>query len=59
MDEIINIVDLSDGDFTPEETYRLALESAFRWSWRTDELEPMDVIRAIRKVLVAALKEDS
>lgn len=59
MDEIINIVDLSDGDFTPEEAYRLALESVFRWSWRTDELEPMDVVRAIRKVTIAALKENN
>lgn len=57
-EEKLSIVDLTEGDFTTEETYRLALESAYRWSWRTDELDPMDVIRSVRKVLTAALKDN-
>lgn len=56
-EERINIVDLTEGDFTSEEAYRLALESVYRWTWRTDQMDPMDVIRSVRKVLTAALKD--
>lgn len=45
-------------DDTVEETYRLALESIYRWSWRTDELEPMDIIRAIKRVAETVLKDN-
>lgn len=55
MDEIQ--IDITEGNFTLEEQYRYALESVFRWTWRTDEQDPMDVIRAIKKVAIAALKE--
>jgi len=44
-------------DFTVQDQFQLALESAYRWSWRTDELDPMDVIRAIRKVIRVALED--
>lgn len=54
MEETIDLG--GDADFTPEQTYRLALESVQRWLWRTDDLEPMDVIRQTRKVVATALK---
>lgn len=50
-------METTETDFSSEEQYRLALESVYRWTWRTDELEPMDIIRAIRKVVDTALLE--
>lgn len=47
----------TDYFITEEEHYRLALQSILRWSWRTDTLEPLEVVKAIRKVAKTALIE--
>lgn len=52
----LDISDFIGEDDPREETYRLALESIQRWLWRTDDLEPMDVIRQTRKVVATALR---
>lgn len=41
-----------------EETYRLALESIFRWCLRRDELNDAQIVLAIKKVAKAALEND-
>lgn len=56
-DETIDNVIYLEFDDSLEETYRLALESAYRWLLRTDELDPMDVIRVTKKVIKAALED--
>lgn len=56
-DEIINIFDLTDEDFTPEESYRLALESIFRWTLRRDELNDSQIVLAIKRVAKYALQD--
>lgn len=38
------------------DTYRLALESIFRWTVRRDELSDAEIVRAIKKVAVSALE---
>ena len=42
---------------TMEDHYELALKSILRWSWRTENLEPLEVVKAIRKVAKTALQE--
>jgi hypothetical protein len=56
-DNIIQFVDFTDGDFTLEEQYRFALESIFRWTLRRDELTDAQIVRAIKRVALAALEE--
>ena len=46
-------------DDLPVETYRLALESVYRWAMRTDEIDPMEIIRAIRTVTKTALQSNN
>lgn len=41
----------------PEETYRLALESVFRWTLRRDELDDAQIVLAIKRVAKYALQE--
>ena len=55
--EEMTIFDFVDEPDSREETYRLALESSYRWLLRTDELDPMDVIRATKKVIKSALED--
>ena len=56
-DSLIQIIDFTDGDFTLEEQYRFALESIFRWTLRRDELTDTQIVRAIKKVVLAALED--
>lgn len=49
------LLDLEDGVAdTKEDTYRLALESAYRWTWN-EVLSDREIIKAVRKVLKTAL----
>ena len=52
-----NVIYAEFGDFSEEEKLELALESVYRWLLRTDELDPMDIIRATRKVVKTALAD--
>jgi hypothetical protein len=52
---LIRIVDLTDGEFTLEENYQLALESIFRWTLRRDEFSDAQLIKYIKKVAMVAL----
>lgn len=56
MDEINNIIYLEVED-SPEETYRLALESIFRWTLRRDELNDDQIVLAIKRVAKYALED--
>lgn len=51
-----NVIYLEFPD-TIEETYRLALESIFRWTLRRDELNDDQIVLAIKRVAKAALQE--
>lgn len=57
MDENLTIFDFTDGDFTAEEKYRLALESVFRWTLRRDELNDSQIVLAIKRVAKYALED--
>lgn len=39
------------------DTYRLALESIFRWTLRRDELSDTEIVRAIKRVTTVALED--
>ena len=56
MDEKLTIVDFIEEDFSAEETYRLALESIFRWTLRRDELDDSQIVLAVKRVAKAALE---
>lgn len=40
-----------------EETYKLALESIFRWTLRRDELDDSQIVLAIKRVAKYALQD--
>ncbi len=56
-DENTTIFDFTDADFTAEESYRLALESIFRWTLRRDELNDDQIVLAIKRVAKYALED--
>lgn len=56
MDELNNIIYLEVED-SVEETYRLALESIFRWTLRRDELNDDQIVLAIKRVAKYALED--
>jgi hypothetical protein len=56
-DNLIQFLDLTDGDFTLEEQYRFALESIFRWTLRRDELSDANIVRAIKRVAMVTLED--
>ena len=51
------ITDFIDVDDPAEETYRLALESIFRWTLRRDEINDDQIVLAIKRVAKYALKD--
>ena len=55
-DQEMTIFDFIEEEFTAEETYRLALESVFRWTLRRDELDDAQIVLAIKRVAKAALE---
>jgi hypothetical protein len=56
MDNVSFLADFIDVPDTPEETYRLALESIFRWTVRRDELDDSQIVLAIKRVAKYALE---
>lgn len=56
-DENLTIFDFVENEDTLEETYRLALESIFRWTLRRDELDDSQIVLAIKRVAKYALQE--
>lgn len=57
MDEVIQIFDPPEVQFTVKETYQLALESVFRWTLMRDELSDTQIVKAIKQVAMVALKD--
>lgn len=57
VNNVIHLFDMTDGDFTSEEQYRLALESIFRWTLRRDELNDSQIVLAIKRVAKYALED--
>lgn len=55
--KMVQIFDFDSDDFTPEEQYKLALESVFRWTLRRDELNDAQIVLAIKKVAKVALED--
>lgn len=51
-----NVIYLEFPD-SAEDTYRLALESIFRWTLRRDELSDGQILRSIKKVARVALED--
>lgn len=51
--DLIRIFDLSDGEFSPEEQMRLALESIVRWTTlegrKLDHVQRLDAIALVAK----------
>lgn len=56
MEEIDNVVFVDFRD-SPEETFKLALESIFRWTLRRDELDDSQIVLAIKRVAKYALSD--
>ena len=56
-DNLIQFIDFTDGDFTKEEQYQIALESIFRWTLRRDEYTDAQIIKAIKKVALVSLED--
>ncbi len=50
-------LDISDASDSAEETYKLALESIFRWTLRRDELNDDQIVLAIKRVAKYALED--
>lgn len=56
-EETMNEVLYLEMDDSAEETYRLALESIFRWTLRRDELNDSQIVLAIKRVAKYALED--
>jgi hypothetical protein len=56
-EETMNEVLYLEMDDSVEETYRLALESIFRWTLRRDELNDSQIVLAIKRVAKYALED--
>lgn len=50
------VTDQFEEVFSEVETYRLALESIFRWTLRRDELNDGQIVLAIKRVAMYALE---